>query len=95
MKILVSLSEQQKFWAKNLLLRDAKLLAQTEKGLVGTGLDHNDPNDTKTEGDIPGQALNPEDFYQADMVKEIAMLMVCLEHAAITRIVGSAQNSGS
>ena len=49
MKILVSLSEQQKFWAKNLLLRDAKLLAQTEKGLVGTGLDHNDPNDTKEE----------------------------------------------
>ena len=33
----------------------------------------NDPNDEKTEGDIPGQALNPEDFYQADMVKEIAM----------------------
>ena len=33
----------------------------------------NDPNDAKTEGDIPGQALNPEDFYQADMVKEIAM----------------------
>ena len=49
MKILVSLSEQQKFWAKNLLLRDAKLLTQTEKGLVGTGLDHNDPNEGKEE----------------------------------------------
>ena len=33
----------------------------------------NDPNDLKTEEDIPGQALNPEDFFQADMVKEIAM----------------------
>ena len=49
MKILVSMSEQQKFWAKNLLLRDAKLLAQTENGLVGTGLDHNNPRDTKKE----------------------------------------------
>jgi hypothetical protein len=33
----------------------------------------NDPNEGKAARDIPGQALNPEDFYQADMVQEMAM----------------------
>jgi len=32
-----------------------------------------DPNEAATEKDIPGQALNPEDYYQADMVKDMAM----------------------
>ena len=33
----------------------------------------NDPNDLKTEEDIPGQALNPEDFRAGDMMNEMPM----------------------
>ena len=40
LKILTSFSDCQNFWAKRLLLRDAKLLMQVENDMVGTGLDH-------------------------------------------------------
>lgn len=32
-----------------------------------------DPNEAKIATDLPGQALNPEDFHQADFVKEVPL----------------------
>ena len=40
LKIMTGFTEYQNYWAKQLLLRDAKLLMQVETQIVGTGLDH-------------------------------------------------------
>ena len=47
LKVLTSFSDAQNFWAKQLLLRDSKLLMQVENEMVGTGLDHEDDGNSE------------------------------------------------
>ena len=51
MNLIVKLSPAQKFWAKRLLLRDARILAQVEADLSGTGLDGDKDSDDDADAD--------------------------------------------
>ena len=50
MTLIVKLSPDQKFWAKRLLLRDARMLAQMEADLSGTGLEVDEESDEENNG---------------------------------------------
>ena len=56
MKLIVKLSDAQKFWAKRLLARDARMLAQIESDLQGTGAGHEKEEEDVDEDGISAEA---------------------------------------
>ena len=68
MNLIVKLSPAQQFWAKKLLLRDARMLAQMEADLQGTGL--------ACEGDDDDEAFGDGSSESSDAWKRLNSLLM-------------------